>query len=155
MKLFTHRERAAVIAAQDDLLDQRALALTMAIMTQIHVSRARYAHVAHEHATAADYLTTQRNLVGLLRAEHAAGKIREQTLLREELNELVAEVRADMMAGQVEQARAAILTALGSDLVDPEVVTSAGISSIANGLRRLWWERSSMTSWTTTATIAQ
>lgn len=155
MKLFTHRERAAVIAAQDDLLDQRALALTMAIMTQIHVSRARYAHVAHEHATATDYLMTQRNLVGLLRAEHAAGKISEQTLLREELNELVAEVRADMMTGQVEQAKAAILTALGSDVVDPEAATNASIPSIASGLRRLWWQRNLMTSWTTTATVAR
>lgn len=155
MKLFTHRDRAAVIAAQDDLLDQRALALTMAIMTQIHVSRARYNHFTHEQTTAADYLATQRNLVRLLRSEHAAGKISEQTLLREELNELVAELRADMMASHVEQAKAAIVTALGSDLVDPEIAVDASVTTIADELRRLWWQRSSMASWDTTTAVAK
>jgi outer membrane protein TolC len=41
MKIVHYPARKALIDAQDSVLDQRALALTMAIMTQVHVSRAR------------------------------------------------------------------------------------------------------------------
>ena len=58
MKVFSHRARTAAIDAQDDLLDQRALAVTMAIMTQVHVSRVRLIHARGRNTSAPNTTTT-------------------------------------------------------------------------------------------------
>ncbi len=41
IKVFSYPDRRAEVDAKDALLDARALAVTMAIMTQVHVARAR------------------------------------------------------------------------------------------------------------------
>jgi outer membrane protein TolC len=145
MKLFTHRDREQVIGAQEALLDQRALAVTMAIMTQVHVSRARFEHFAIEQRTAQDYLAAQRELVGHLRVEHGAGRVSEQTMLREELGAIVAEAKADLMAANVQSSRAAIFTAIGLDLVPADAAEADSVSGLAQGLKRVWLDRGAQT----------
>ena len=55
LKVFQYPARRALIDGQDQTLDQRALALTMAVMTQVHVSRARVLQFRREIETATDY----------------------------------------------------------------------------------------------------
>ncbi len=155
MKLFHHRHREQVIGAQDALLDQRSLAVAMAIMTQVHVSRARYVHFSYENKTAQDFLAAQRELVGHLRVEQRADRVSEQTVLREELGEMVAEVKADVMAANVQSSKAAIYTAIGLDLVPVNEAGSASVSQLATGLKRVWIDRGAQTSWSPTALNAK
>ncbi len=136
LRVFQYPAREGVIDAQDKLLDQRALALTMAIMTQIEVSHARYRFFTGEASTARDYLATQTDLVTNLSAEHGANKISEQTLLREQLNLLVAEAKADIANANVEAACGTIDSALGiAPSFDPRLL-SAPVSELASGLNR-------------------
>ena len=90
MRLFQYPARRDVIEAQDAALAQKDLSLTLAVMTQIHVSRARIAIISRELDTAKTYASTQRQLLHHIRAEYRADRVSEQTLLREELNEAVA-----------------------------------------------------------------
>ena len=96
IRVFKYPARRRVIEAQDDVLDQRALALTMAVMTQVYVSRVRYYHYRKELNTAGEYYSVQRRLVEQMRVEAAGDRISEQTLIREEMNTLVAEVKYDI-----------------------------------------------------------
>ena len=135
LKVFQYPARVGVIDAQDKLLNQRALALTMAIMTQIEVSHARYRFFTGEASTARDYLATQTDLVTNLSAEQQANKISEQTLLREELNLLVAEAKADIAVANVEAAAGAIDSALGiAPPLDPRML-SVPVRQLASGLK--------------------
>jgi outer membrane protein TolC len=120
MRLVQYPARREVIEAQDAALAEKDLATTLAVMTQIHVSRARIAVIAREVHTAKAYSDTQRELLGHIRAEHKADRVSEQTLLREELNDAVSEIRKLLAEANLESAHASLAVAVG---IDPPTYT--------------------------------
>ncbi len=141
LRLFQYPARKGLIDAQGELLDQRALALTMAIMTQVHVSRARYEHARRELATTADYLNVQNDILAQVRAQARTDRASEQGLIREEMNALLAEVRFDIAHAQLQNAFASIYGALGLDPVDPGLDLNADVKTISTALQTLWRKR--------------
>ena len=141
LKVFSYPAKREVVEMQDKLLDQRALALTVAIMTQVHVSRVRYAHFVKELRTAREYTGVQTALVQQIRTEAAGDRVSEQTLIREELNTLVAEAKQDIAYASVQNAFANVFASMGMDpYVDPQSI-DADVGSLASELRQLWFER--------------
>ena len=136
LKVFQYPARRTLIEGQEHTLDQRALALTMAIMTQIHVGRARVGHYRRELETAKDYHEVQQGLVRAIRAEHAADKVSEQTLLREELNAAVGQIRLDLARSGLETAHANLMSSLGLDPRVEGLTPASSVSEIANALRQ-------------------
>ncbi len=120
MRLVQYPARRDVIEAQDAALAQKDLAMTLAVMTQIHVSRARIAVIERELDTAKSYAETQSELLDHIRAEYRADRVSEQTLLREELNEAVAKIRKLLAEANLQSAHAALAAAVG---VDPPTYT--------------------------------
>ncbi len=141
LKAVQYPARRRVIEAQDELLDARALALTMAIITQVHVSRVRFRHAHRELLTAEEYLGIQRRLVRLMRSEADSGRIGEQTLIREEMNALVAQVKRDVAYANLQNAFANVYTSMGLDPYREDIDTQQDTKSLARALRRLWFER--------------
>lgn len=136
LKIFQYPAKRDLIEGQDKALEQRALALTMAIMTQVHVGRARVAQYQHEVATANSYSDTQGSLLRAIRAEHEASRVSEQTLLREELNAAVGQVRLDIARAGLETAKANLLTSVGLDPSADGVTNGSSVAEIATVLRR-------------------
>ena len=141
MQTFQYPTKQGVIEAQDNLLDARALALTMAVMTQVHVSRIRYVNASRELKTARDYFDVQSRLVGQMRKEAAAERISEQTLIREELNTLVAEAQRDIAYSGAQNSFANIFASIGLDPYSNELDTGKSVSELAAQLKGLWLER--------------
>jgi outer membrane protein TolC len=141
VKVFQYPHRKDVVAAQDELLQARALALTMAVMTQVHVSRIRYAHVANELATARNYLDVQDRLVRQMRAEASADRVSEQTLVREEMNTLVAEAKRDVAFAGAQNAFANVFASMGLDPYASDIDTRLGVKALAAQIKNLWLER--------------
>jgi outer membrane protein TolC len=141
LKLFQYPARKDVIDANEKLLDQRALAVTMSIILQVHVSRARYAHARKELVTASEFLNVQRRLLEQMRASAGTERVSEQTLIREEMNTLVAEVRYDLAFANVENAYAAIYGSLGLDPIPQGLSWDSDLRAITLGLRQSWVAR--------------
>lgn len=141
MKLVQLPERQFAIDAQGDVLEQRALATTMVVMTQVYVSRTRYQHFRDELATAQQYAQVQAKLVDQLRAEASAGSLGDQTLIREEMNLLVAEVERDVAVAALENASANMLVSMGLDLQPKEINLGLGVNELAGDLKTLWADR--------------
>lgn len=147
IKVFSYPARRAVIEEQDELLKTRALAVTMAIMTQVYVSRVRYAHAQHEYATSKRYRDVQHNLLTQIRAESAADRVSRQTLVREELNMLVAEAKSDIAHAAVEGAFAQAEASLGL-AAHEQIENGASVRDVAQALRARAWNAS----WATSST---
>ena len=107
----------------------------MAIMTQVYVSRVRYAHAAKEYRTARRYRDVQRELRNQIRTEAAAGRVSRQTKVREELNTLVAEAKLDLAYAAVQSAFANVETSLGRDPFGGAIAPDASVAEIAHALR--------------------
>jgi len=141
IRLFQYPARKSVIEGKGDLLDARALSLTMAIMLEVHVSRARYLHARREYRTAAEYYGVQRRLLQQIRAEAKVNRVSEQTLLREEMNSLVAEVKRDIAYADVQNAYANVFASVGLDPHPAGFNENASVKSLAASLKRVWLER--------------
>jgi len=141
LRVFQYPAKRNVIEAQDKLLDSRALALTMAIMTQVHVARVRYQHVSKELETARSYFDVQQRLVKQMRAEAKAERISEQTLIREEMNALVAEAKRDIAFAAVQNAFANVHASVGFDPYADVVDLSLGVHDLTSRLKAFWLER--------------
>ncbi len=136
--------KRAAIEGQAAVLDEKALAMTMVVMTQVHVSRIRYHHNIEELATSKEYLKAQSQLVAQLKAQASADLLSEQTVIREEMNELVAEVQRDISHGNVQNAASNLLISMGLDIQVRDIDLSTDVRSMAGHLRSVWADRGAM-----------
>jgi outer membrane protein TolC len=145
LKVFQYPERKKLIGSQSALLDQRSLALTMAIMTQVHVSRARYVHARKELSTAGELKSVQHRLLDQIVASTGTEQTSEQTLIREEMNTIVSDVRYDLAYANLQNAYANIYASIGLDAYPPVDIDRASVSEVADALRRTWVGRGDLT----------
>ncbi len=137
LKLFQYPAQRYSLEAQEVLLEKQALAMTMTVMTQVHLSRLRYQGARGEYEVAREFRSVQSRLTDLMRAEVRANRISEQKLLLEELNALIAEFKYDLAYAQYQAAYAGLFASMGADpigLIHP----GATVSEIADLLSQDW-----------------
>lgn len=135
LNIFKLPDTNRSIEAKAKVLEARRLALSMAVMTQVHVSMAQYEHSQREYRTAADYFLTQRKILEQLESGVSANTVTEQSLIREQMNMMVAEIKYDIAFSDVENAYASIFAAIG---VDPfPINTDTGsVESLTNSIMK-------------------
>jgi len=140
IKLVKLPAKRQVIETQDALLDERGLAVTMAVMTQVHVSRVRFYHLKRELDAAGEYLGVQRHLLRLIREESHAERASEQTLIREEMNTLVAEAKRDIAYADLQNAFANVFASMGLDSDVSGTYEDFSVDGLAQNLRNEWFQ---------------
>lgn len=149
MNLFRYPAHKTAIEAQDTLLDTRALALTMAIMTQVHVAHARYNHLSKTFSTVQQENAIQKRIMDQIRSGFRANTISQQTLIREEMNSLVTEVKYDIAFADMQNAYANLFAAIGIDDFGPNITGSEPLAQLSSSLETLWATRTAQSSLTT------
>ncbi|MEM7465994.1 MAG: Ig-like domain-containing protein [Pseudomonadota bacterium] len=137
INIFRYPATKKTLEAQSDVLGARTLALSMAIMTQVHVAYARYEHARQELGTATEYRDTQHDILDQIRAAAATKSVSEQSVIREEMNNLLAEAKYDIAHADLESAFASLYAAMGSDALqgqDSYESTSALAAAVEEGL---------------------
>lgn len=138
MSLVRYPAKMDEIDAQQNLLDTERLAMSMAVLTQLHVSRAQFAHARREFTTASGYQSTQSQLVDQVRAGVKTGSVSEQGLIREEMNTLLAEVRRDITYADLENAYAAVIASLGLDPLPATIKLEQPVADLSRDLAANW-----------------
>ena len=141
LNLFKVGAQKRAVRAQDDVLRQRELALTMAVITQVHVARARFAHLTEELETADHQMRVQNRIMDQIRSGHRAGVMSQQTLLREEMNTLVSEVKYDIAYADAQNAYAGLFGSMGIDDFGPDITGREDVATLRGSLARLWQDR--------------
>ncbi len=131
------------VHAQDDVLRAKELATAMAIMTQVEVARARYALYGSELDTARHQHAIQTGIMGQIDGGYKAGVVSQQTLLREQMNSLVTDVKLDIAYANAQNAYANLYASMGLDNYTPDVGPNRDVRAIAGDLRELWARRES------------
>ena len=139
--VFKYPARKRTVQAKDEVLDARALAVTMAIMTQVHVSRVRYGHAKKLFRTASRHLDVQTGIVKQIRISFNEGAASEQTLIREEMNTLASRVQADIAYADLQNAYANVYASMGIDPYADDLARDDSIAKMAARLKQVWIER--------------
>ncbi len=138
LNLLRYPARAKTIEAQDKVLHTQNLALTMAVMSQVHVSVAQIAHAKKEVSTAALYYDTQSQIAEQTRLGWRTAKLGEQAVLRERVAQVAAQLRYDAVEAEAQTAWAALLAAVGEDVLPNDLTHEQSLSDLALQLRARW-----------------
>lgn len=138
MKLATMPVVMKKVEAQGAALDARSLSVAMAIMTQVHISRVRYAHQRKSYGTAAALSNVSHRILTQVRSETEAQKTSQQILIREEMNALLADAKLDMAYADLQNAYANVYASLGLDPFPRDLNTNASVAVIAEKLKGMW-----------------
>ena len=138
MSLVRYPAKMDEIDAQQNLLDAERLSLSMAVLTQLHVSRAQYHHAQREFTTAQEYQATQAKLLAQVQAGVTTGRVSEQGLIREAMNSLLAEVRRDITFADLENAYAAIQASMGTDPLPPGISLDQTVAELTRSIESNW-----------------
>ena len=141
VKLVAYPVKKRVVELEGSLVEQRALAMTMAIMTQVEVASANYHYLRKSAATAAKYYDVQHQIVHKTRDSASADVTSEQTLIREEMNNLIASAQYDIAYSELQNAFARIYSTIGVDSYGDNFNTNDSVSNIASALKQTWSER--------------
>jgi len=122
---------------------ERGLATAMAVMTQVSVARARYAFLSTEYDTASQGTQVQSDILSQVEALARASSASRQTLVREQMNAILAEVRRDALHAEMQEAMASVYTAMGYDPYGVDINGQEDVATIATSLETLWNSRAS------------
>jgi outer membrane protein TolC len=138
LNLFRYPARAKTIEAQHKVLYTQNLALTMAIMSQVHVSVAQVAQAKTEASTAKLYHDTQAQITEQTRQAWRTSRVSEQAMLRERVNQVAAQLRADTVEAGLQTAWGSLLAAVGEDVLPNDLTQEQSVSDLALELRTRW-----------------
>lgn len=138
LNIFRYPARAKTIEAQDQVLHTQNLALTMAIMSQVHVSVAQVAHAKKETLTTKLYHDTQSQITEQTRLAWRMARLSEQTVLRERVNQVAAQLRYDAAEAELQTAWASLLAAVGEDVLPNDLTQVQSVSDLALEVRTRW-----------------
>ncbi len=137
MRVFQYPANRRLIRSERDLLKTRARALSMTIMTQVHMGSIQYRQQRRTYEIARDHNRVQTQLIKQYRLERQADRLSEQRLLQEELAALIAETRFDLAYSDLQSAYADLFAALGwSPYIAPE--SDGSIEELATNLKETW-----------------
>lgn len=141
MKVFSYPAVKKQNEAQSNLNREQSLALTMAVFTQVHAARARYAQNAQILTDAEDYYEVQKKILQQVKSAAVENAASEQSLIREEMNTLLASVKYDMAHADLQNAFANVYATVGVDPYGAGVRGDESVKDMAKALRGTWIER--------------
>lgn len=141
VEAFRYPARKATVKAQDALLRQRELALTMAVVTQVHVSRTRFELAKRRVNTIERFHGVQASILDQISAGYDTRRISKQTYIREQMNKLVAEAKFDIAVADLQNAFANMHSSMGLDPYGPDVSGEEDVRDLASKLEAHWANR--------------
>ena len=137
-RVFRYPARRRVVQAREEVIKAQAQALAMAIIAQVHISRVRYLYQRHVFQAAHEYFDVQRRILNQVRAAVMNDVASEQSLIREQMNTVLAAVKYDVAYADLQNAIANVYASLGLDPYEGPVSTDMSVKELASALRRAW-----------------
>lgn len=141
MNLFSNPRRVAQLRGRKALLDARALALTHAVATQVHVAHARYSNLRSETQYAAEYASVSRKITRAISDETSAGLAGVQEEVFEELGAILAELRYDSRYAELQSAYAGLFAAIGQNNYPAQMSGNESLKDLEKSIHDIWVNR--------------
>ncbi|NLQ17932.1 TolC family protein [Marinomonas sp. M1K-6] len=94
---------------------QQALAVSMAVVSQVHIANIEYSEAHQSYDFAIDYLDVANRIQEQIQSSQATQSVGELPVIREELNTLLAELRRDVAYADLQNSFGKILVSMGLD----------------------------------------
>lgn len=120
--------------AQALIADERRLALTAAVLGQVHVARHGFEQARQQFSTATDYLAVVKRIREQRRLLRSAERSGELELIREELTEMLSELRRDVAYADLQNSYGRVFVTAGLDPL-PDALEDPSLGGLARAIR--------------------
>lgn len=140
--LFTGQQKIDLAEQQVVLEDSRRLSLSMAVLTQVHLARIRYAIARKDFDLTGRLLEVEKGIQKHTASAAEADQQNELDILRSDAQALVARLNHALSFAEMQNAYGAIHSSIGLDPL-PEQVESDDLTALAQaiGTRLDGWEQ--------------
>ncbi|GAB3475474.1 TolC family protein [Marinomonas epiphytica] len=142
MSLFRYPLKMDALEAESEVILARRQAITMAIITQVHVARARFIRLSQELSTIRKSHQVQTRILALTEAGHNANQISQRELVMEKMNEILDEISYDAAYADLQNAYAGLYASMGIANFDIEIGDDQDLYDLAEQLRLRWTQYS-------------
>ena len=112
-----------------EIIQEQRLALSMAVLSQVHISNIEYQMALEEYETSKRYYDVSRKITQQVRNAQKIARFGELELIREEASLLVAELRKDIAYSKVQFSIAQVYTSVGIDVTHLESNSAAKVGT--------------------------
>ena len=133
---YPHKKRA--IELNSEFLDQRALALTMAVITQVHVGSSKYDRAKQKLKTMKRFHTVNNSIMEQIGAGYKLRKVSYQTYVRETMSNIVSEAKYDIAYAELQNSYADVIASLGQDIFGNVNTDRVSVAKLADHLKMQW-----------------
>ncbi|HBF08584.1 MAG: transporter [Gammaproteobacteria bacterium] len=141
LSVFKYPIKKRAIFAERRVIEARKRALIMAVMTQVHVARAKFVRKAQELRAIKQGNDVQSRILALIDARHEAKLVGQQTLVKEKLNYILSEINYDSSYADMQNSYANLYAAMGLDNYGFEINSNMSVDELAQKLKEHWEER--------------
>lgn len=133
-KVFTGPQNVKVSKARTDVVKVRRMALSMAVMSQVHVSVAGYNQAIGEYKTANELNQVENEILAKTKANVQAGDGGSRAEIRAELQSLISELRRDIAYAEVRNSVGLLYVSIGADPL-PKKVQAHDLTTISTAFK--------------------
>ena len=120
--------------ANTEIIKEQRLALSMAVLSQVHLANIDYQLSTEEYDTSERYLNISTKIANQVRNAQKIARFGELELIREEASTLVAELRRDITFSKMQHSIAQVYTSVGIDITSKYNIMS-GTELFAQGIK--------------------
>ena len=106
--------------ANTAVIREQRLALSMVVLSQVHLANIDFQMSMEEYETADQYFSVSKKIANQVRNAQKIARFGELELIREEASSLVAELRKDIAFAKMQHAVAQVYTSVGVDITTKE-----------------------------------
>jgi outer membrane protein, multidrug efflux system len=137
LSVFRTPAKLKAIDANGQLLDVQSLALSLSILTEVHVGATQFVLAKQEYQDAGNYQRTQAAIAEHTKSLWLTQRTNDLTLIREQANDVAADVRLDSARSGLETAYATLMASLGEEAV-PASMGQQSLAELAESIKGYW-----------------
>lgn len=138
LQAFRYPAKKRFVESLGKELEARELAVTMAVVTQVHTSYVRYLHAQQVLNNNKQYFEVQKKILHLVDSSAKAKSESLQTLLREKMNMLLASARYDVAFADLQNTYANIFASMGVDPYGEDININEETDVLSDRLKNYW-----------------
>lgn len=134
-EVFTGPKRIDQAESRLDVVDYRRYAMSMAVMSQVHISLAGYTQSIDEFKTVAELYDVEKGIKSQIDNNVSVGNAGQREAIRAELELLLSELRRDLAFAEMRNSVGRLYLSLGADPL-PETISGKDVKTLAKEIER-------------------
>ncbi len=145
MNIFKAPATMRTAKAEEEVAEQRRLAMSMTVLMQVHLAKVNYLQSLRQFNVENAAFSVEDRILQQIAAAHLSDSEGKQALIREQLNYLLAQMRRDKVHAELQNSLGMMLVSMGIDPV-PATLDSISVQGLAEAIEKCMtnWQANSL-----------